>query len=458
MQFSQLDRWAPPRASVVHGSASVSWEIVRIGDVVTQVTEKIIAEEETEYRMAGVKWYAGGVFHRETVLGRDMSARYVTPLKPGALVYNRLFAWKESFAVVTQEHEGLFVSNEFPQFLPDTSRVLPEFLYLFCTTPSTTKLVNAASAGSAAVSRNRFKEAEFTSFELRLPPLATQRAIVEHWQTTQDRNAAVRKAADEHEARISIELSESLGLERAVAPVSAKAFAASWSKLDRWSLEHIRQSPDHARQTERLYPMTTLGAVVSDLSNGWSPKCLPRPAEDDEWGVLKLGSVSFGAYNDGENKALPADLTPDPSLEIKPGDVLISRANITRLVGACAHVVATRPKLLLCDKIFRVVPKKESPILAEFLAEIMKLQYVRQQIESQATGSSPTMKNITKPSLLNLRFPLPPILIQKQLVAEVTAARGKIAVERAAATKLAADTAREVEAMILGKRPVPAHP
>lgn len=64
------------------------------------------------------------------------------------------------------------------------------------------------------------------------------------------------------------------------------------------------------------------------------------------------------------------------------------------------------------------------------------------------------MQNITKPALLALRIPLPPIPIQKQLVAEVTAAREHIAAERAAAAKLTADTAREVEQMILGQVPV----
>lgn len=64
--------------------------------------------------VAGVKWYAEGVFHRETVLGKDMSAKFVTPLVAGALIYNRLFAWKESFAVVGLEHAGLCVSSEFP--------------------------------------------------------------------------------------------------------------------------------------------------------------------------------------------------------------------------------------------------------------------------------------------------------------------------------------------------------
>jgi hypothetical protein len=38
--------------------------------------------------------------------------------------YNRLFAWKASFAVVPAERADCHVSNEFPQFIPEPSKVL----------------------------------------------------------------------------------------------------------------------------------------------------------------------------------------------------------------------------------------------------------------------------------------------------------------------------------------------
>ena len=101
---------------------------VRIGTLVRQVNERIKAEPEKEYKMAGVKWYGEGVFHRETVRGDAMSASQVTPLVAGALIYNRLFAWKASFAVVPPELADCYVSSEFPQFIPDSARILPEYL------------------------------------------------------------------------------------------------------------------------------------------------------------------------------------------------------------------------------------------------------------------------------------------------------------------------------------------
>ena len=118
---------------------------------------------------------------------------------------------------------------------------------------------------------------------------------------------------------------------------------------------------------------------------------------------------------------------------MKPGEVLVSRANIARLVGATALIRITRPHLLLCDKIFRMVWRKKSSITPEFVTEVLRIGDVRRQIETKLTGTSPTMKNISKPSLLSLTFPLPPLDAQRALIKALDAGRADAARLRAEA-------------------------
>ena len=198
------------------------------------------------------------------------------------------------------------------------------------------------------------------------------------------------------------------------------------------------------------YPTVQLRDEIADLENGWSPKCNNRPAEDDEWGVLKLGAVSFGVFNPNENKALPAHFEPRPHLEVISGQVLISRANITRLVGATALIGETRRKLILCDKIFRVVPREPKPLDAEFLAEVLRTSAVRRQIEANVTGTSPTMKNISKPALMSLSFPLPPRSDQVTMTAALADARAKAANLRGQAKGARAEAWTDFETAVYG--------
>lgn len=112
--WHSMDRWVVPSAAILSRRLPAGWHLCRVGDVVSQVSNTVRVEPTTEYKMAGVKWYGEGVFHRETVRGDGISARWISPLVPGALIYNRLFAWKASFAVVPSDLADCHVSNEFP--------------------------------------------------------------------------------------------------------------------------------------------------------------------------------------------------------------------------------------------------------------------------------------------------------------------------------------------------------
>jgi type I restriction enzyme S subunit len=128
--WHDMDRWVVPSGAILSRRLPAGWKRTRIRDVVRLLSNSVKVQPGTEYKMAGVKWYGEGVFHRETVRGDGQSARWVWPLVPGALIYNRLFAWKASFAVVPAELADCHVSSEFPQFVPDPAKLLPAYLYL----------------------------------------------------------------------------------------------------------------------------------------------------------------------------------------------------------------------------------------------------------------------------------------------------------------------------------------
>jgi type I restriction enzyme S subunit len=99
-----------------------------------------------------------------------------------------------------------------------------------------------------------------------------------------------------------------------------------------------------------------LGSVLEEITQGWSPDCESEPADTGEWGVLKTTAVVWQGYQERENKALPATRQPRPSLEIKSGNLLMTRAGPNSRVGVVAYVYCTRSKLMLSDKIYRLAP------------------------------------------------------------------------------------------------------
>lgn len=149
---------------------------------------------------------------------------------------------------------------------------------------------------------------------------------------------------------------------------------------------------------------------VNNIESGWSPKCLNSEAPINKWGVLKLSAVTGGQYKDECNKKLPEDVSPRLGLEIKDGDLLLTRKNTPELVGDSCFVFKTRKKLMMPDIVFRIQTKKTLNRL--FLWSAFNTNEMKSRIRSLASGSAKSMSNISKAKLYDLEVIVPNIDLQ----------------------------------------------
>lgn len=357
-----------------------------------------------------------------------------------------------SLAIVPHGLGKLAVSAEYPVYGVNAEVANPDYLALVFRSAAFMRLLEGLSHGGST--KTRIPPEEFERQLIPLPLLPVQRKIVAAWQAAQKYVVASAAKIEQLQREVESRFLTDLGLQAPTAAVSPKVCIAQFATLDRWAVDFNQQLATQLDPSTSKCPVAELRDVVADLENGWSPKCLDRPASKDEWGVLKMGAVSFGFFDERQNKAIPPGLSPRLGLEVRCGDLLISRANITRLVGACALVRNTRPGLMLCDKIFRAVWREPSPVDPRYLDEVLKLPHLRRQIEGAVTGTSATMKNITKPALLSLRFPLPPLRLQREMMDRIEAKRTEITKLRADAKARGEAAKADIEAMILGTKPV----
>ncbi|MCE7974455.1 MAG: restriction endonuclease subunit S [Leptolyngbya sp. PLA1] len=445
--YKDLGRWD------IGYFSTLSWawppEIMQpLGSVLTRVVREV---KTSDLRSVPIieKITFGGVASVLPVDDRDGYKGRLFWAEPGQFVYSRIRAKQGSFTVIDPVVGRLAVSQEYPVYDIDRGRIDPEFLKIALRSEAFLRLMVGLSHGGST--KTRMLPDQFESLKVPVPPLSVQRRIVAAAAKTRNQAARLQTEADLLESNAKREFLELLGLPiPKIGAGSPRHFVVQFRDIERWGVRHLWQSSNRLDPVGTRYEGSRLGDVIEDLENGWSPKCFDTPATGEEWGVLKVGAVSFGVFNPQENKALPPKLKPRPQLEVKAGDFLIGRANVTRLVGACALVRETRPKLMLCDKIFRAVWREPSPVIPDFLEEVLKTPHVRQQIEAALTGTSATMKNITKGNLLALRFPLPPIAVQRRIVASLSLARRDARQMRAKAAALLTQTSGSVEQMILG--------
>jgi type I restriction enzyme, S subunit len=143
-----------------------------------------------------------------------------------------------------------------------------------------------------------------------------------------------------------------------------------------------------------------MGDLLIDIEAGRSFRCSARPAAVDEWGVIKVSAMTWREFDEGENKAVLDDAQVDPRFEIRSGDVLFSRANTVNHVGAVVQVRDTRPKLLLSDKSLRLVSRQG--VYPRWLLYYLRSPRARRYLESLATGTSDSMRNISQANLRGL--------------------------------------------------------
>jgi len=448
ISFSDLERWDVKYFLVQIKS---NYPLVSLAEFVAEHNEKIRPYDlpQETFKILGVN-NSDGIFHAYDAKGKDIKQPY-KKVSASDFAYNPYRINVGSIGWIPPEHDGAYISPAYVVFSIDKTVVFPEVFWFILKSAFFNQTLRAATAGSV---RMNLTYPLLETLKIPIPPLPVQQKIVAYWEAANEKSKTDIVSAKKTSGSIPNLLASLLGLPPMRSAHSKRAFLTSWRDIDRWGVTLSRELSCRPDLTKSPYLVVSLSDVIADLQNGWSPKCLTRPAESEEWGVLKVGAVSFGWFDEKQNKALPSNLKQREQYEVKAGDLVISRANITQYVGACALVEEVRPKLMLCDKLFRVVWKDDSPILPKYLNEVFKIPHLRWQIENNLTGASPTMKNISKPALMALQFPIPPLKVQTKIVSELSKKREELNFLQDAARENLKIATNRVEQMILGTRSV----
>tara|TARA_B110000037_G_scaffold397_1_gene426 strand:- start:1759 stop:3027 length:1269 start_codon:yes stop_codon:yes gene_type:complete len=162
-----------------------------------------------------------------------------------------------------------------------------------------------------------------------------------------------------------------------------------------------------------------LSKLVPSLSQGWSPKCINQNSSDEtQWAVIKTSAIQAGKFVDFENKILPENLEPREQHEIKVGDILITRAGPRVRVGICCLVRNTRPRLINCDKVYRLILDRNQ-VDGEYFEYVMNSPEILSEIETMKSGTSDSGLNLTQKAFLKLRIPYVPLEQQRQIVRKI---------------------------------------
>lgn len=387
---------------------------------------------------------------------RDMSSKQEVKGRlffahAGDVVYSKIDARNGAIGIVPEEMPLAAFSSEYPIYAVDPAKALPDYIKLLFRSKTFRDRINSLVSGASG--RKRVEPATLESIHVPLPPLPIQQAIVDHWKQAQERVAEAKRKADEHEAQTEQDFLASLGMSTPKQINRPKFLALRFEQIERWAVASvINQVLNLDRRVEGIFPIVDLGelATVSyglQKSPSNRPGLFARP-------YLRVANVRKGFLDLSEIKEIEVSDRELPAYLLQPDDILFVEGNGSR--AELGRVAKWNGEIKNCVHQNHLIKVRvdQKRILPDYAMTWFNTELGRSHFFRSAKSSS-GLGTINSSEVRKAPIPLPPLDIQRKLVAEITAARKRIAAERTAAAKLAADTAREVEEMILGYRPAP---
>ncbi|MFL9885134.1 restriction endonuclease subunit S [Paraburkholderia agricolaris] len=173
--------------------------------------------------------------------------------------------------------------------------------------------------------------------------------------------------------------------------------------------------------------MGVIGDFVTALRAGVSVNAVETESgrAENEVGVLKTGAVLQGKFYAKQHKIVVPEDTGRVATSVVGDRIIISRMNTPALVGESGYVPEDVPNLFLPDRLWQTEPSAR-PQSQRWLSYWLQHPSIRRLIAAGATGTSNSMKNISKETVLSLPVPLTPLPEQKKIAATLAAVDDKL--------------------------------
>ena len=341
------------------------WRNVKLGHLLIQRESRIPVEPGALYKQITVRLWGKGLSLRGVVDGSEIAAESQVAVQPGDFLISKIDARHGAFGLVPDELAGGVVSNDFPCFEIDRSKVDPSYLEWFVRTEQFIAICREASKGST--NRVRLKERVFLELEIPLPTLPEQQAISSRLNATSDTLAG-------HKTQTSIILDEASSL--------------------------LHSAFSRAAKGCNFEPL----AVVAPLERR------PVDVEPDEE-YPELGARSFGRGLFHKPHVLGSTLTWQKLFWIHEGDLVFSNIKAWEgafgVAGKADHLRVGSHRYLTC------VPQPEL-VSANFVWFYLQTAEGLEKVGRASPGSADRNRTLGQRALMEIEIPVPKLEKQKK--------------------------------------------
>ena len=165
------------------------------------------------------------------------------------------------------------------------------------------------------------------------------------------------------------------------------------------------------------WELIPLSAVIKDLKSGVSVNSDIKNISNLY--ILKTSSVRNGKIILSEIKPVSYKDVKKVKCHLESDSIIISRMNTPELVGECGYSPTSSTYIFLPDRLWQTqASMRDTSFL--WLTYLLTFDFYKKQIKELATGTSNSMKNITKEKFLSLVISSPPLPEQHAIAAALS--------------------------------------
>ena len=267
-------------------------------------------------------------------------------------------------------------TNQGCKSIVPNSSVITEYLYYYLTQ----NIDDVKRLGSGSTFAEVGKSA-VESVEILLPPITEQKKIAEILSTADEE---IRKTDE-------------------IISAAEKLKNGLMQELFTKGIGHTKFKKTKMGMIPVEWEVEELRSHIKSLDAGVSVNSFDRQIQNGEIGILKTSAVTFGVFDAAQHKVVIEEENDRVSVPVKGNRVIVSRMNTPSLVGANAYVKKDYPNLYLPDRLWQVEPRNEKQISMEWLGYLFNLLWKNGTLSGLASGTSASMKNLSKDSLLSIQ-------------------------------------------------------
>lgn len=354
------------------------WQMVQLKDVAKPISRPVFVEVGNSYRTLGVRWWGMGAYERETIDGSRTAAKYLSIVREGDLIINKIWVRHGSVAIVTKEVDGCVGSGEFPTFELDNTLIHPLWIHWQTKMKSFWEKCEILSRGTSG--KNRIRPEKFLEIEIPLPPLLEQKCILAYISELSNRISATQ----------SLQMDALMDARALQFSVQGNVFKSIKDKITFGDIFIISS-----------------GGAWGDLDDSEGTGVL-RPNNISPIGELVFENIKYRSV--AKEKV--------QKLKLIDGDIIMTKSNSLELVGNSA--IFSQPQSnqrnYIASNFLQFIRFDTSLYDPKYIWYYLMSPVAKSYFQTNARGTSPSLQNLNGEIIANLPLPIVPIDKQQMLV------------------------------------------